>query len=70
MARLEDVLKKIPKKRRLLRIDRQDRELSKSKGKRVTKVFDSSGNATILKSKIKKSIPDFRKRKTRTVKKR
>jgi len=70
MARIDDVLKKIPKKRSLLRIERKDRELSKSKGERFRKVLDAPGKGTIPRAKIKKAISEVRKRRTRKVKKR
>jgi len=70
MARLKDVLKKLPKKRSLLRIERKDRELSKSKGEPLRKVLNVPGKGSIPKFKNKEAISESRKRRTRTVKKR
>lgn len=70
MARIEEVLKKIPKKRSLLRIDRKDRFLTDAPGNRARKVPKSPSKSTIPRAKIKRTVSDVRKRRTRRVNKR
>lgn len=70
MARLDDVLKDIPEKRSLLRIERQNRNLSKSKNKLARKALETSRKGSIPKAKMRKAISEVRKRTTRRVQKR